>query len=108
MVEGVIVLSDDSFDAEIGSSELPFLVDFWAPWCAPCHIVSPAVEELAREYQGRIKAGKMNVDENPLTPGRFGIRSIPTLLLFRDGQVVDKIIGAVPKETLEDLIKRAL
>ncbi len=106
--EEMIVLSDDTFDAEIGNSDLPFLVDFWAPWCAPCHIVSPAVEELARDYEGRIKVGKMNVDENPLIPGRFGIRSIPTLLLFKDGQVADKVIGAVPKETLEDLIKRAL
>ncbi|RLB05800.1 MAG: thioredoxin [Deltaproteobacteria bacterium] len=108
MAEDLIILSDDNFDAEIGNSELPFLVDFWAAWCAPCHMIAPAVEELAREYRGRVKFGKMNVDENPLTPGRFGIRSIPTLLLFKDGQVIDKVIGAVPKEALENLIKKAL
>lgn len=108
MAEEVVVLSDGSFDAEVGNSELPFLVDFWAAWCAPCHMIAPAVEALAREYQGKIKCGKVNVDENPLTPGRFGIRSIPTLLLFKDGKLIDQIIGAVPKETLEDLIKKVL
>ena len=108
MSEEMIVLSDDNFDAEIGNSEVPYLVDFWASWCGPCQIIAPAVEELAREYRGKIKVGKMNVDENPLTPAKFGIRSIPTLFLFKEGQLVDKIIGAVPKETLEDLIKRAV
>ena len=108
MGEEMIVLSDDNFDAEIGNSEVPYLVDFWASWCGPCQIIAPAVEELAREYRGKIKVGKMNVDENPLTPAKFGIRSIPTLFLFKEGQLVDKIIGAVPKETLEDLIKRAV
>ena len=108
MGEDMIVLSDDNFDAEIGNSEVPYLVDFWAAWCGPCFMIAPAVEQLAREYEGRIKVGKMNVDENPLTPAKFGIRSIPTVFLFKDGQLVDKIIGAVPKETLEDLIKRAV
>ena len=108
MGEEMIVLSDDNFDAEIGNSEVPYLVDFWASWCGPCQIIAPAVEELAREYRGKIKVGKMNVDENPLTPAKFGIRSIPTLFLFKEGQLVDKIIGAVPKGTLEDLIKRAV
>jgi len=108
MGDEMIVLSDDNFDTEIGNAEVPFLVDFWASWCAPCIVIAPAVEALAREYLGKIKVGKINVDENPLTPGRFGIRSIPTLLLFKDGQVIDKVIGSVPKSTLEDLVKRAL
>jgi len=107
-MEGIVVLNDDNFDAEVGQSEIPVLVDFWAPWCSPCLIVAPVIEKLAEEYKGRCKFGKLNVDENPVTAGRFGIRSIPTLILFKDGQVVDKVVGAVPKENIEDLIKKAL
>ncbi len=107
-MEGIVVLNDDNFDAEVGQSEIPVLVDFWAPWCSPCLMVAPVIEKLAEEYKGRCKFGKLNVDENPVTAGRFGIRSIPTLILFKDGQVVDKVVGAVPKENIEDLIKKAL
>jgi len=107
-MEGIVVLNDDNFDAEVGQSEIPVLVDFWAPWCGPCLMVAPVIEKLAEEYKGRCKFGKLNVDENPVTAGRFGIRSIPTLILFKDGQVVDKVVGAVPKENIEDLIKKAL
>ena len=107
-MEGIVVLNDDNFDAEVGQSEIPVLVDFWAPWCSPCLVVAPVIEKLAEEYKGRCKFGKLNVDENPVTAGRFGIRSIPTLILFKDGQVVDKVVGAVPKENIEDLIKKAL
>jgi len=107
-MEGIVVLNDDNFDAEVGQSEIPVLVDFWAPWCSPCLMVAPVIEKLAEEYKGRCKFGKLNVDENPVTAGRFGIRSIPTLILFKDGQVVDKVVGAVPKENIEDLIEKAL
>ncbi len=107
-MEGIVVLNDDNFDAEVGQSEIPVLVDFWAPWCSPCLMVAPVIEKLAEEYKGRCKFGKLNVDENPVTAGRFGIRSIPTLILFKDGQVVDKVVGAVPKENIEDLIKKTL
>jgi len=107
-MEGIVVLNDDNFDAEVGQSEIPVLVDFWAPWCGPCLMVAPVIEKLAEDYKGRCKFGKLNVDENPVTAGRFGIRSIPTLILFKDGQVVDKVVGAVPKENIEDLIKKAL
>lgn len=103
-----MVLNDDNFDAEVGQSEIPVLVDFWAPWCGPCLMVAPVIEELAEEYKGRCKFGKLNVDENPVTAGRFGIRSIPTLILFKDGQVVDRLVGALPKENIEELIKRGL
>ncbi|RLA86765.1 MAG: thioredoxin [Deltaproteobacteria bacterium] len=104
----IMVLNDNNFDSVVGGSDVPVLVDFWASWCAPCLMVAPVVEELAKEYEGKVKFAKLNVDENPLTPGRFGIRSIPTLILFKDGQIVDKVIGAVPKQVLEDLIKKAL
>ncbi|HEX16537.1 MAG: thioredoxin [Deltaproteobacteria bacterium] len=108
MAENIVVLSDANFDNEVGQSDLPVLVDFWAPWCGPCLMVAPVVEKLAEEYKGKCKFGKLNVDENPVTAGRFGIRSIPTLILFKDGQIVDKVIGAVPKETIEEMIKKAL
>jgi len=104
----VMVIDDNSFDSVVGGSDVPVLVDFWASWCAPCLMVAPVVEELAKDYEGRVKFAKLNVDENPLTPARFGIRSIPTLILFKDGQMVDKVIGAVPKQTLEEVIKKAL
>jgi thioredoxin 1 len=101
-------VTDANFDTEILKADLPTLVDFWAPWCGPCKIVGPVVEELAEEYEGRIKMGKMNVDENPVTPGKYGIRGIPTLIVFKNGEVVDQIVGAVPKGHIEDLIKKAL
>ena len=104
----VVQLSDDAFEADVLQSSTPVLVDFWASWCAPCKAISPVVDELAEEYAGQIKIGKLNVDENPATPGQFGVRGIPTLILFKDGQVVDQVVGAVPKNQLEGLIKKAL
>ena len=100
-------ISDSDFDNTIKSSQ-PTLVDFWAPWCGPCKAIGPVVEELAEEYEGKVTIAKMNVDDNPVTPGKFGIRAIPTLIIFKDGEVVDQITGAVGKSQLVDLINKAL
>lgn len=94
-----IVLTDANFDETI-KSDKPVLVDFWAEWCGPCKMIGPVVEELAGEYDGKAVIGKLNVDENPGVTARFGIRSIPTLLVFKSGQIVDKQVGAVPKSVL--------
>lgn len=94
-----IVINDANFD-EIINSDKPVLVDFWAEWCGPCKMIGPVVEDLAGEYEGRAVVAKLNVDENPAVTARFGVRSIPTLLVFKGGQIVDKQIGAVPKSVL--------
>ena len=101
------VLSDDSFWTFVRSAPVA-LIDFWAAWCGPCRMIAPGVESLARDYAGRLSVGKVNVDENPKTPGEFGIRSIPTLLLFREGKLVDAIIGAVSREALVRFVQRWL
>ncbi|MFC1531919.1 thioredoxin [Thermodesulfobacteriota bacterium] len=101
-------ISDDSFDSEIMDSDIPAMVDFWAEWCGPCKMVGPVVEELAGEYKGRIKIAKMDVDQNRQTPARFGIRNIPTLILFKDGEVVNTIVGAQPKSSIEGELKKLL
>ncbi len=106
--DNVIQLTDDSFESEVLQSETPVLVDFWASWCAPCKAISPVVDGLADEFEGKVKIGKLNVDENPATPGQYGVRGIPTLILFKDGKVVDQVVGAVPKNQLEGLVKKAL
>lgn len=104
----VVHLSDDSFELEVLKSSTPVLVDFWASWCAPCKAISPVIDGLAAEYDGKVKITKLNVDENPATPGKYGVRGIPTLILFKDGKVLDQVVGAVPKNQLEGLIKKAL
>ncbi|MBT8360256.1 MAG: thioredoxin [Deltaproteobacteria bacterium] len=105
--EKVLQVNDADFDATIKSAQ-PTLVDFWAPWCGPCKAIGPVVEELSDEYEGKVTIAKMNVDDNPVTPGKFGIRAIPTLIIFKDGEVVDQITGAVGKSQLIELIDKAL
>lgn len=100
-------VSDADFESVI-SSDTPCLVDFWAPWCGPCKAIGPVVEALAEEYSGKATIVKMNVDDNPTTPGKFGIRAIPTLILFKNGEKVDQITGAVGKPQLIDLIEKGL
>jgi thioredoxin 1 len=95
-----LTINDSNFEAEVMNSELPVLVDFWAEWCGPCRMIGPIVEELATEYAGKAKVGKVDVDANPGIAGQFGIRSIPTLLVFKGGQVVDKLVGALPKSQI--------
>ncbi|NCC23837.1 MAG: thioredoxin [Deltaproteobacteria bacterium] len=97
-------ISDNNFESEVLKNDLPVLVDFWAPWCGPCRAITPVVEELAQEYAGTVKIVKMNVDENPATPNRFGIRAIPTLILFKGGEVVEQVTGAVSKASLKQMI----
>jgi thioredoxin 1 len=104
----VLQLSDDSFANDVLKSDLPVLVDFWASWCAPCKAIGPVIDGLADEYAGKVKIAKLNVDENPATPGQYGVRGIPTLILFKDGKVLDQVVGAVPKNQLESLLKKAL
>lgn len=104
----VIQVTDETFDEEIINSEKPAMVDFWAEWCGPCRMVGPVVEELAQEYKGKVKFAKMDVDKNRQTPGRFGIRNIPTLILFKGGEVAQTIVGAYPKSHLDEEVKKLL
>ncbi len=104
----LVILQDATFDKEVLKSDVPVLVDFWAVWCGPCKAIAPAVEELAKQYKGKVKVAKMDVDEHQQVPQQYGIRSIPTLLLFKGGRVVDTIVGAVPKTKLEDSIKKVI
>ncbi|MBI5345066.1 MAG: thioredoxin TrxA [Deltaproteobacteria bacterium] len=108
MSENVINVTDSSFESVILKSDVPALVDFWASWCAPCRAIAPIVEEMAGLYAGKVRVAKMNVDENPSTPGRYGVRGIPTLILFKGGKVVDTLVGAVPKGQIKDLIDKGL
>jgi thioredoxin 1 len=101
-------VNDKNFSQEVLSSDLPVLVDFWAAWCGPCRAISPIVEELAKEFTGKVKVTKLNVDENPAIPSQYGVRGIPTLILFKSGKVLDQIVGAVPKAKLVAMIEKAL
>jgi thioredoxin 1 len=104
----VMNIGDGDFAKEVLQSEQPVLVDFWATWCAPCRAIAPAVEELATQYKGKVKVAKINIDDNQDTPQQYGIRSIPTLLVFKGGKVVEQIVGAVPKSKLEAALQKAL
>lgn len=101
-------VTDATFPKEVIESSLPVVVDFWAPWCGPCRMLAPILDELSEEYKDKVKIVKINVDENPLTPGHFGISGIPTLLLFKGGQIVDRKVGSVPKSSLADWINRSI
>jgi thioredoxin 1 len=104
----VLTLADDNFESEVLKSSVPVLVDFWAPWCAPCRMIAPAVEELATKYAGQVKVGKMNIDDHQAVPQRYNVMSIPMILVFKNGQPVDQVVGAVPKTHLENMVKKAL
>ena len=104
----ILHVTDGNFEQDILKADKPALVDFWAPWCGPCKALAPAVDELAEAYQGRVVVSKLNIDDNPLTASKYGVRSIPTILLFKDGKIADTLIGLVPKERLEDFVKKAL
>jgi thioredoxin 1 len=101
-------VTDQNFEAEILQSDRPAVVDFWAEWCGPCRTISPIIQELAGSYGDRVKIVKMNVDENPNTPGKYGIRAIPTILAFSDGRVVEQLSGARPKSAFEEMVKKLL
>ncbi len=104
----VMNIGDSDFQKEVLESQQPVLVDFWATWCAPCRAIAPAVDELATQYKGKVKVAKVNIDDNQDTPQQYGVRSIPTLLVFKGGKVVEQIVGAVPKSRLEAAITKAL
>ncbi len=106
--EKVMAFTDANFDQEVLKSDIPVLVDFWATWCAPCKAIAPLVDAAADEYAGRVKVGKVNVDENQAIPAKYSVRGIPTLILFKDGAVLDQIVGHVPKSQLDALLAKAL
>lgn len=106
--ESVTEIMDSVFDAEVLESEIPVLVDFWAPWCGPCKALSPVIEEISETYKGKVKVSKINVDENPETTMKFRIRSIPTLIAFKDGEVADQIVGAVAKSEIEKILDKTI
>ena len=103
-----IEINDANFKSEVTDSEIPVLVDFWAPWCGPCRTVAPVLEELAKEYDGKVKVVKLNVDENQSTASEFGVRSIPTLILFKAGKVLEQTVGVQPKENLKQMVDKSL
>jgi len=108
MAEGILEIDDGNFDAEVLQAGIPVMVDFWAPWCGPCRAIGPVIEELSEAFGDRIKFTKCNVDDNPVTPGKFGIKSIPTLIFFKEGKVMDQVVGIVAKSKLEETLNKML
>ena len=108
MAANVVEFTDANFETEVMKSELPVVVDFWAPWCGPCRMIGPSIEALSTEYAGKFKIGKLNSDDNPDVSAKFGIRSIPTLLIIKNGEVVNQLVGALPKEKIAEQLNRAL
>ena len=108
MAENVVEFTDDNFDTEVLKSEVPVLVDFWAEWCGPCKMISPIVEEIAGDYNGKVKVGKVNVDYNQLVAMTYGIRGIPALLVFNGGTVANQIVGAVPKNNITQILDEVI
>jgi thioredoxin 1 len=106
--ENIVEVTDSNFQTEILGSKLPVLVDFWATWCAPCRAIAPHVEALAKDYDGKVRVGKCDIDSNPEVATQYDIRSIPTLLVFKDGKVAGQVVGAVPRAKIEDMIKKTL
>lgn len=106
--ETILEITDQNFDQEVLKSDQPVIIDFWAAWCGPCKALAPVVDEIAKQYQGKVKVGKMDVDKNQATPMRYGVRGIPTLLVFKGGQVRDQIVGFVPKETIQKALDKSL
>lgn len=104
----ILTIDEKSFKSEVMESKIPTLVDFWAPWCGPCHVMAPIIEEVAKEYEGKIKVGKINVDENQVLASQYGIMSIPTMLIFKDGKISGQIVGARPKSDLTDAISKVV
>jgi thioredoxin 1 len=108
MAQNVVELTDANWESEVINSSVPVLVDFWAPWCGPCRIIAPVVEKLASEFAGQIKVGKLNTDDNPGVSMRYGIRAIPTIMMFKNGEVVDTRVGVQPEDSLRKMIKNNL
>jgi thioredoxin 1 len=108
MADNILAVNDSTFDAEVLKSPLPVLIDFWAVWCVPCKMIAPSVEEIAAEMAGQLKVCKMDVDESRTTPATYGVRGIPTLLLFKGGKVVEQLVGALPKDKIVESIKKHL
>ena len=107
-MSAAVQVTDASFKQDVLDSEVPVLVDFWAPWCGPCRMVAPVVDEIAQQYEGQVKVVKLNTDENPNVASQYGIRSIPTLMIFKGGQRVDMVVGAVPNTTLANTLEKYL
>jgi thioredoxin 1 len=108
MAQNIVELTDANWESEVINSSVPVLVDFWAPWCGPCRIIAPVVEKLAGEFAGQIKVGKLNTDDNPGVSMRYGIRAIPTIMMFKNGEVVDTRVGVQPEDSLRKMIKNNL